>query len=123
MTNGSMMQRQRYRKRPNRDSCGNGMRVISYCANRKTTMTKRNPRTSDLTAMEILRKPAKAASGAEWSRRHDRAFKAPNKIEKGIVYLLVGWATYADEHYEAYNSAIADDHVLGPEWEKIGEAL
>jgi len=86
-------------------------------------MTKRNPRTSDLTAMEILRKPAKAASGAEWSRRHDRAFNAPNKIEKGIVYLLVGWATYADEHYEAYNSAIADDHVLGPEWEKIGEAL
>jgi hypothetical protein len=84
---------------------------------------QRNPRHSDLTAMEILRKPAKAASGSEWSRRHDRAFNEPKGQEKGIVYLMVGWATYADEYYEAFGSAIGDDYVLGKAWEEIGSAL
>jgi hypothetical protein len=84
---------------------------------------RRNPRRSDRTAMEILRAPAKAASGSEWSKRHDKAFNDPKDIEKGIVYLLVAWATYADEHYERFGSSIGEDGFLGKEWENIADSL
>lgn len=87
-------------------------------------MTKRNknPRRSDITAIEILKAPAKDR-GAGWGARHDAAIRSPRGIERGLVFLLVGWATYADEHHEKHGSAIGDDYVLGPEWGGIGESL
>lgn len=58
-----------------------------------------------------------------WRARHVAALQAPRDFERGIVPLLVGWATYADEHYTRFESVIGDDYVLGPEWAKIGDAL
>ena len=45
---------------------------------------KRNPRRSDRTAIEILKAPAKAASGEAWSQRHDAAIRTPRGIERGV---------------------------------------
>ena len=44
-------------------------------------------------------------------------------LERAYVLMLRGWLEYADAHRLTMGSKIGDDHVLGDEWFKIGEAL
>ena len=85
----------------------------------------------------ILRRPQGAATvtnrmigtpyGAPpngWHERHRDAVIAPaSDKEMPLVFMLRGWAEYADQHARRYESKIGDDGVLGPAWESIGDAM
>ena len=70
-----------------------------------------------------------------WKQRHLMAMAEPlgtlqgnqvagvHALERAYVLMLRGWLEYADAHRSATGSKIGDDHVLGDEWFKIGEAL
>lgn len=58
-----------------------------------------------------------------WQDHHKAAVHTPNTAERGVVYMLRGWALYADRHRAAYGSKVGDDGVLGEEWEAIGRGI
>ena len=67
-----------------------------------------------------------------WKSRHLTAIAEPLGTvygpdtptqERAMVLMLRGWLEYAQAHTKNFDSNIGDDHVLGDEWFKIGEAL
>lgn len=70
----------------------------------------------------------------DWKERHNGAVAAMinppltghtltpvhRPFEYPVAAMLHAWAEYADDHRTAYESAIGDDGVLGPEWQAIG---
>lgn len=70
----------------------------------------------------------------DWKTRHVQAMQATQistsplsgrraEHEKALVALYKGWRMYAEAHEKRFESKIGEDYVLGPEWQKIGEAL
>jgi hypothetical protein len=59
-----------------------------------------------------------------WQDRHNAAVSMPKAgLERAVVTMLTGWLEYAYAHQETYESPIGQDYVLGPEWQRIGDAI
>jgi len=56
-------------------------------------------------------------------KRHERAVFLPSGPEKGIVNLLRGWLSYADQHKASHESSIGEDGFLGDYWASIGASI
>ena len=56
--------------------------------------------------------------------RHYLALTAPFMgPESALVQMLRGWAKWAEQHRERYESPVGHDHVIGMYWMQIGFAL
>lgn len=81
------------------------------------------------TSMQLLNESAESLRGKfigqnQYGNAHFDAMQNPRPgFERAIVYMLKGWAEYADAHAKRYDSAIGDDGVLGDPWETIGQSI
>lgn len=62
-------------------------------------------------------------TNSRWVARHLEALRFPEGPEVPLVALLRGWIDYANTHRNRFECGIGEDGVLGPEWERIGNAL
>jgi hypothetical protein len=70
--------------------------------------------------LTLLRGPSNTIPDTNgWKDRHLRAIQD----RQPIAVMLAGWARYADEHRERFESSLGDDRVLGPMWAAIGSAI
>jgi hypothetical protein len=59
-----------------------------------------------------------------WLRNHAIAMSHPRPgFESAIVGMLNAWAAYEQAHTKNHEHTIGDDHVLGPAWESLGQAI
>lgn len=78
----------------------------------------------DLNSTAPLQANRKLPNTGGWQDRHDEALRNPRiGFESALVRMMVGWFEYAEEHKQRYESVIGNDHVLGDEWEAMGDAL
>lgn len=64
------------------------------------------------------------ASKAANAEQHAHAFHTPRAgFESAMVSLVSGLAEYADAHRKAYDSGIAEDHVIGDAWRDIAKGV
>ena len=54
--------------------------------------------------------------------RHNHAMTDPDGIESPIINLLKVLDTYEREHSSRYDSAIANDYILGAAWLEIAKS-
>jgi hypothetical protein len=84
------------------------------------------PRSVHMRRLDAESRQMASAKGerSAWQPRHAAAWHFPNSThEKALGHLIKGFAYYADAHRETFQSSIADDHILGPEWKAIGSAI
>jgi hypothetical protein len=55
--------------------------------------------------------------------RHNLAVDRPRGFEVPIVRMLHFWEMYAAEHRSRWEAPIGEDYVLGPAWQRQGEAI
>jgi hypothetical protein len=56
--------------------------------------------------------------------RHDAAMTRPRPgFELALVNFIGALQEYSDAHYETYKSHLADDYVIGDEWQTIAKSV
>ena len=76
----------------------------------------------------LVANPSVNGNIGNWKQRHNEAITAATRgvhttFEGPMVRMMTGWATYAADHHNRFESAIGEDYILGVEWLKIGKAL